>query len=44
MKKFETPVIEIDKFTVTDVITTSGECGMDDYDDTGCSVGETELN
>ena len=41
MKKFETPVLEVEKFEIMDVITTSTgatECGQDgcDLDAPGC--------
>ena len=33
MKKFETPILEVEKFEIMDVITTSGETECDSYCD-----------
>lgn len=35
MKKFETPEIEVRKFAIEDVITTSGDSGSTEGDDFG---------
>lgn len=38
MKKFENPMIEVEKIEIADVITTSGCDGFECPNDTGCPL------
>ena len=41
MKKYENPVIDIEKFNIDDVITASGSCEWDCDDGIACTNGTT---